>query len=137
MYSTCVWCGKRVPFGTSRCPECAKDYEAIKRRRAERKADRDEIQRFRSSQAWRDMRDAILEKYHYICQDCLEQGKTPIGVATEVHHIIPLYVDFSKRLDEDNLRPLCHDCHEVYSQEARRKWREKQRVQDEINEYLL
>jgi 5-methylcytosine-specific restriction protein A len=31
--------------------------------------------------------------------------------ADVVDHIIPIEVDWSKRLDKSNLQPLCHSCH--------------------------
>lgn len=135
LYKTCVWCGARIPFGKSRCEKCQKDYDKIRMESAERKADKSEVRKFRASREWQAKREAVLAKCNYLCQDCLAKGR--YTVATEVHHIVPLYVDFTKRLDDDNLRPLCHDCHEVYSQEARRKWNERQRKKEELNEYLL
>ena len=41
---------------------------------------------------------------------CKDKGV--ITVATEVHHIIPLSIDFNKRLDDDNLMALCVSCHD-------------------------
>lgn len=41
---------------------------------------------------------------HYLCNHC---G----GVATMVDHIIPTKVNWDKRLEEDNLQPLCWGCH--------------------------
>ena len=34
-----------------------------------------------------------------------------IKEAKEIHHIIPIEEDWSKRLDYDNLIALCSDCH--------------------------
>ncbi len=45
-----------------------------------------------------------------LCQDCDEKGKTT--PASEVHHIIPINQDPSKRLDVNNLVSLCKLCHE-------------------------
>ncbi|WP_172838120.1 HNH endonuclease signature motif containing protein [Terriglobus roseus] len=41
-----------------------------------------------------------------MCLD--EQRVTP---ATEVHHIIPIRTDPTKRLDRSNLMSLCKPCH--------------------------
>ena len=43
----------------------------------------------------------ILKDNNYKCEMCKDKGV--ITVATEVHHTIPLSIDFNKRLDDDNL----------------------------------
>ena len=52
----------------------------------------------------------ILKDNNYQCEMCKDKGV--ITVATEVHHIIPLSIDFNKRLDDDNLMALCVSCHD-------------------------
>ena len=52
----------------------------------------------------------ILKDNNYQCEMCKDKGI--ITVATEVHHIIPLSIDFNKRLDDDNLMALCESCHD-------------------------
>lgn len=51
----------------------------------------------------------ILKDNNYQCEMCKDKGV--ITVATEVHHTIPLSIDFNKRLDDDNLMFLCESCH--------------------------
>jgi len=51
-------------------------------------------------------RDKILKKYKNTCRECGEKTKK-----LEMHHVIPLCC--GGRDDEDNIIPLCHDCHKL------------------------
>lgn len=44
-----------------------------------------------------------------LCKDC--QEKDIVEPATEVHHIVPIAEDRSRRLDVKNLVALCNSCH--------------------------
>jgi 5-methylcytosine-specific restriction protein A len=46
-----------------------------------------------------------------LCEDCDAKGRTT--AASEVHHIVPISQDPSKRLDVNNLVSLCKLCHEI------------------------
>lgn len=46
---------------------------------------------------------------HPMCSVCLDKGK--ITAVEHVHHIVPIRVDRSRRLDWDNLMSLCEPCH--------------------------
>lgn len=81
-------------------------------------ADGQEV-KFYKSQAWRLLRENILAKYHYECQECLKRGK--VTRAYVVHHVNELknrpdlalseyYVDHEGNKCP-NLLPLCLDCH--------------------------
>lgn len=63
-----------------------------------------------NSKAWLMLKERVLAKQHYLCQDCLDRGITNTN-NLEVHHIIPVKDDYSLALDEDNLRVLCRSCH--------------------------
>lgn len=52
-----------------------------------------------------------------ICELCATKGLTV--VADDVHHIVPIRVDSSKRLDMRNLQSLCRRCHAAAESEAR------------------
>jgi 5-methylcytosine-specific restriction protein A len=54
---------------------------------------------------WTMVRNLYM-RTHPICEDC--RGR----VADVVHHIVPCVVDPSRMFDFDNLRALCHDCHQ-------------------------
>jgi len=50
-----------------------------------------------------------MSHFHWMCQDCLTKGRAQ--AAAELHHIVPIDLDRSKRLEFDNLLPLCESCH--------------------------
>ncbi|WP_212967129.1 HNH endonuclease [Lederbergia ruris] len=51
---------------------------------------------------------------------CLQDDK--FTKADVVDHIIPIIVDWSRRLDDTNCQSLCHGCHNVKSAEDRKKY---------------
>ena len=55
------------------------------------------------------MRDRILKRDDYLCQECLRAGR--VRVADEVDHVVPLSVGGSNA--DDNQRSLCRDCHAI------------------------
>lgn len=70
---------------------------------------------FYSSGAWKQVRDLARKRDHYLCVDCLRQGKyTP---AEEVHHIIELTPDNindpNVSLALSNLVCVCRECHKA------------------------
>ncbi|MGX4764243.1 HNH endonuclease [Holzapfeliella sp. JNUCC 72] len=46
-----------------------------------------------------------------MCRKCFADGI--IRKADVVDHIIPLKVDWNRRLDPTNWQPLCHTCHNI------------------------
>ncbi|WP_460578426.1 HNH endonuclease [Gracilibacillus alcaliphilus] len=64
---------------------------------------------FYHSTEWTRVRKLALIRDNYLCQRCLKQKK--LTKAQVVHHKVELLVDWSKRLDLDNLESLCHRCH--------------------------
>lgn len=63
-----------------------------------------EYLRFYKSKAWQNMREIVLMENNYICKLCGRQAEM-------VDHIIPTKIDWSKRLEKENLQPLCNSCH--------------------------
>lgn len=61
---------------------------------------------------------------HFLCVLCSVDGLKPV-VADVVHHIIPVTVDWSLRLDYSNCQPLCHDCHNKQTAEDKIKYSNK------------
>lgn len=47
---------------------------------------------------------------HPLCEQCESEGR--VTAATEVHHVVPIKVDRTKRLEEANLMAVCRACHE-------------------------
>ncbi len=97
----CTKC--RQPFifcPDSLCPKCREKYNAgYNKHQRDMRADK-----FYHSKAWKDLSRAVLAKADYKCALC---G----GLAVEVHHIREIRTDWDKRLDPDNLMPLCTACH--------------------------
>ena len=104
----CAKCGRVMGLGSALCQACQakqgnrhKQYDGSVRDK--RSAS------FYASPQWIRLRDLTMARAGYQCQRCKQQGKlTP---ATEVHHIVPIRVDWSKRLEMNNLMCLCHKCH--------------------------
>lgn len=63
---------------------------------------------FYNSREWRELREYILS-LNPLCVSCKEKDR--LVPATEIDHIIPISADPSKRLDINNLQPLCKSCH--------------------------
>ena len=105
IYSKCTNCGKKISYRQRFCEECHKEYLKIKEQYKD-----ENIKRFRNSKWWKIKAKQIMKDSHYQCQLCKYEGRNT--VAEEVHHIIPLSVDFEKRLDDNNLIALCELCHD-------------------------
>ena len=94
---------QRVPTFRAAVPAAAsrhKEYDQAQR-------DRD-AKRFYNSSAWVKLRRMHL-RASPLCVQCQAQGRdTP---ATHVHHIAEVLDDADARLDESNLRSLCHSHH--------------------------
>ena len=57
-----------------------------------------------------------FRKENPLCWRCLELGKTK--PSEHVHHIVPITVDRTRRMDRTNLAALCSKCHEIVEREA-------------------
>lgn len=105
-YITCRRCGKVVPR-VHKCPY-KRDY----------KPKEDTISnRFRASNKWKVKSIHIKERDKYLCRVCLDNKYNTINrlnyTNLEVHHIIPIKLDYDKRLDDDNLITLCQYHHKL------------------------
>lgn len=76
--------------------------------------------RFYHSSAWKKAREIIKIRDNGLCVKCFENKKIVIG--TIVDHIIPLSVDWDKRLEESNLQLLCASCHNLKTAEDLKKY---------------
>lgn len=61
-----------------------------------------------NSSEWQKLRYFVLSRDKGVCQLCGRGRKD--GVVLHIDHIVPLSVDWSKRLDPNNLQTLCEDC---------------------------
>lgn len=76
--------------------------------------------RFYHSTAWIKLRDYIRIRDNGLCQYCLTEKRIVVGAIAD--HIIPLSVDWSKRLDEENIWLLCGGCHNRKTLDDLRKY---------------
>lgn len=65
---------------------------------------------FYSSPDWSTKRLEIMIRDNFTCLQCEKEAKSKHSFLN-VHHIIPLSVDWEKRLNNDNLITLCVACH--------------------------
>lgn len=106
------YCGTHQAQYVQRERERHKQYDQHKRDK--------QAATFYKSIAWRLLREQRLMKDHGLCQMCLKEKK--ITPATEVDHIIPIRVDWGKRLKLENLQSLCHKCHMRKTAEDKRRY---------------
>ena len=66
---------------------------------------------FYNSAEWKALRQAKFDLANGLCEMCLAEGVIREG--KEVHHIIEISQDWSKRLDFDNLILLCPEHHNL------------------------
>jgi len=61
---------------------------------------------------WQAARAHYLKSYAKgLCEDCYEKGE--LKAAQQVHHIVPIAEDKTKRLEYNNMRALCRECHDA------------------------
>lgn len=117
LLKACNRCGKLIPYGLTYCSDCSPIVEAEREERLKESrlksnrtynANRDpKYVKFYNSIEWRTLSARRLMDDGYRCAWCKK-------IATEVDHIkeIKTPEGWSKRLDYDNLRSLCHSCHD-------------------------
>ena len=99
-----------------------KIYDTYKRDR--------KLKAFYNSREWRTLSRKVYIKQNGMCQECLKNKKITTGTYDKhgrfkrnvVDHIIPIKVDWSRRLDESNLQVLCIPCHNRKTLEDERKY---------------
>lgn len=121
-----VNCNELINFNESYCDEhkqlskqSNKDYDSLRNKRD------NQYRKFYNSKAWKDARHISMLRHDSLCQECLRNGL--YTQADIVDHITELRDDYSRRLDQKNLSPLCHYHHN------KKTYREKQRRLSEQN----
>ncbi|MFQ8920943.1 MAG: HNH endonuclease [Clostridium paraputrificum] len=111
LYEKCKhpMCNTLVPEGYRYCNEHS-DYDKYKYKEYKRERKDIKEQRFYSSPEWIRVRDRVSAKFNYLCVSCLI-NKEEIVFKDNVHHIEEVKEVWNKRLEEDNLIPLCNECH--------------------------
>lgn len=93
---------------------------------------RESRRRFYQSVRWRRLRQEALERDHFECQWCKEEGRVTSSLddILEVDHIKELehYPEYAMELD--NLRTLCKTCHN--KRHGRFQFREKSKNESRL-----
>ena len=117
MLISCKYCG-RVHERKFECEPKKKVKEKQKKKRIEKfKKKKNYIDRFRSTIVWTNKSMEIRKRDLFLCQVCIRKkyyyNRQYENSNLSVHHIIPLNVDYNKRLDNYNLITLCGFHHEL------------------------
>ncbi|WP_321999283.1 HNH endonuclease [Bacillus pumilus] len=91
------------------------DESQVNRRFYDRHKRNKKSKQFYNSTKWKSVRDRRKRDKNNLCEFCLENKK--LKVADVCDHIVPIMIDWSKRLDYDNLQMLCHECHNKKTRE--------------------
>ena len=94
------FCARCRAAHEGRCPQVARYVDRARGSAASRGYDAD----------WRRFRAAILRADPW-CADCAKRGR--LQPADELHHIAKLADHPERRLDPENVMPLCHRCHAI------------------------
>ena len=117
LLKACNRCGNLIPYGSPYCKTCTPIVEAEREARLSEyrkesnkrynKTRDPKYVRFYNSGEWKALSAKRLQDDGYRCAWC---G----AIATEVDHIVEIKTPegWEKRLDYDNTRSLCHDCHD-------------------------
>ena len=128
LFKACNRCGNLIPYGSAYCKDCTPIVEAEREARMSEyrkesnkrynKTRDPKYVRFYNSVEWRTLSAKRLQDDGYRCVWC---G----SIATEVDHILELKTPegWSRRLDYDNTRSLCHDCHDKRHDRFKKKQR--------------
>lgn len=79
-----------------------------KRPRFDQAYSADAYRQLLNSDDWKRLRYATLRRYGGQCKCCGQSAKN--GVVIHVDHIVAASVDWSRRLDPENVQPLCEPC---------------------------
>lgn len=82
--------------------------------------------KFYHSKEWQAVRAQVLERDAYQCQVCKRSGR--LTIADTVHHIVPVRVDPSRKLDPSNLETICRACHNKEHSERAKSLADKKRL---------
>lgn len=121
----CAKCKKVIQHPNTYCDICRpialQEKEEIKQRTNTRynKQRIKKYEQFYNSKQWRDLSKMYLHNHNYKCEDCIakstNQYHADVLTATECHHKIPIQTQegWDLRLEESNLRALCHNHHDI------------------------
>lgn len=138
----CSRCNKTIPYGKTLCEECEAKVKAKKKVSTEKdkeryrryKANRTDnmYQEFYQSKGWRLLRSNMTEYYFNMCVwSYYEYGVIKFG--NQLHHIVEIKDDFSKRLDTNNVILLSQEAHQIIHEMYKY---DKVAIQGKLKEYV-
>ena len=86
-----------------------KEVKREKNRKYDQYVREGEIVKFYHSKEWKRVREAVLIRDNYLCQQCLTEKI--IKSAEIVHHICEIRHSWLERLDINNCVSICKCCH--------------------------
>lgn len=115
LMKSCRKCGAVIPYPQTYCEACKPLIEEQRehnqrltdqRYNKRRKGKDPKYKRFYGSTDWITLSRVYLQDHKYRCEECK-------GIATEVHHVVPIQTEagWTRRLDYENLEALCITCH--------------------------
>ncbi|WP_336832977.1 HNH endonuclease signature motif containing protein [Staphylococcus pseudoxylosus] len=105
-------CNQLIKFNESYCDEHKELKNEYKKNYDSFRYERDSMYiTFYNSKEWKDARRSSMLAHDWLCQECLRKGF--YTKANVVDHIVEVKDEWDKRLDQSNLEPLCHACHNV------------------------
>lgn len=106
-------CGNKIARGKY-CPE----HTASKKRRKKKDIYHHENKPFYRTDEWKSLAAFVYEREHGCCQRC---GRFVFGRQAHRHHVVPIKKNPLLKLDPNNIRLLCPQCHVIEENEDENK----------------
>jgi 5-methylcytosine-specific restriction enzyme A len=97
-------------------------YCANHKRKQKKKVVYSKNKSFYRTRAWKDLKLFCYQRDRGCCQRC---KKFVFGQRAHHHHIVPIQIDPSLKLDADNVMTLCSKCHPIVEAEAMEQYKKK------------
>lgn len=122
LYNLCNRCQTKIEYPSRICDTCKAEKEEEQKQRLkdnsskynkarhEREKEMNSYRLFYNTREWRLKREEIHRR-DGICKIC--EALFMFNPIDDIHHIIPISKDYSKRLDNDNLVGLCSKHHKM------------------------
>lgn len=90
------------------------DHKKRKKSKAKKDIYHHENKSFYRTKQWKDVADFVYEREGGCCQRC---GKFVFGKQAHRHHVVPIRKNDKLKLDPNNIRLLCPQCHVIEENE--------------------
>lgn len=97
-------------------------YCADHKRRYKKRVVYSKNKSFYNTQAWKDLKAFCYQRDKGCCQRC---GRFVFGKRAHAHHIVPIQINPSLKLDPDNIMLLCNKCHPIVEEETMEMYKPK------------